>query len=198
MGLTARQQAFVNEYLTCWNASEAARRAGYSERTANEQGSRLLANVSISDEIQRRVSEMTTTADEVLVRLTSHARGSMDDFLEFDESGQPTLDLNKARMAGKLGVVRKFNETEVTHTAKNGDTFTTKRVNIELYPADGALDKLMRYHGLYNDKLSITWQQEVLDLLSQGRITREDVFSELGSDLAAKLFKSAGVPAASS
>jgi phage terminase small subunit len=46
-----QQQRFVEEYLIDLNATQAAIRAGYSERTANEQGSRLLANVSVSEAI---------------------------------------------------------------------------------------------------------------------------------------------------
>jgi phage terminase small subunit len=43
--MTPRQQRFLDEYLVDLNATQAAIRAGYSTRTANEQGARLLANV---------------------------------------------------------------------------------------------------------------------------------------------------------
>ncbi|AJX00547.1 terminase small subunit [Burkholderia gladioli] len=49
--LTPKQQRFVEEYLLDLNGSAAARRAGYSERTANEQAVRLLANVSVQSAI---------------------------------------------------------------------------------------------------------------------------------------------------
>ena len=45
--LTDRQQRFVDEYMVDLNATQAAIRAGYSAHTANEQGARLLANVSV-------------------------------------------------------------------------------------------------------------------------------------------------------
>lgn len=71
--LTPKQQRFVEEYLIDLNATQAAIRAGYSERTANEQGSRLLANVSISEaisEAQSKRSERTEiTQDYVLSNL---------------------------------------------------------------------------------------------------------------------------------
>ena len=51
MDLTPKQEAFVQEYLIDLNATQAAIRAGYSEKTANEQGSRLLANVKIAKAI---------------------------------------------------------------------------------------------------------------------------------------------------
>jgi len=50
--MTAKQERFCREYLIDLNATQAAIRAGYSEKTANEQGSRLLANVKISKFIE--------------------------------------------------------------------------------------------------------------------------------------------------
>ncbi len=44
---TAKQKRFVEEYLIDLNATQAAIRAGYSIKTANEQGSQLLANLSV-------------------------------------------------------------------------------------------------------------------------------------------------------
>lgn len=47
MALTDKQQRFVAEYLVDRNATQAAMRAGYSEKTAQQQGSRLLLNVMV-------------------------------------------------------------------------------------------------------------------------------------------------------
>ena len=54
--LTPKQQRFVDEYLVDLNATQAAIRAGYSAKTANEQGNRLLANVSVQKAIQEAMS----------------------------------------------------------------------------------------------------------------------------------------------
>lgn len=54
MPLTDKQQRFCDEYQVSFNATQAAIRAGYSKKTANEQGSRLLANVSIQQELQKK------------------------------------------------------------------------------------------------------------------------------------------------
>ena len=51
--MTPKQQRFVDEYLIDLNATQAAIRAGYSEKTAQEQGSRLLSNVMV----QKAVTE---------------------------------------------------------------------------------------------------------------------------------------------
>lgn len=71
--LTPKQQRFVEEYLIDLNATQAAIRSGYSERTANEQGARLLVNVSVQQAIQeqqsKRSERVQVDADYVLKRL---------------------------------------------------------------------------------------------------------------------------------
>ena len=77
--MTSKQKRFADEYLIDCNATQAAIRAGYSEKTANEQGTRLLANVSIRAYIDAALEKMhnekTADAQEVLEYLTSVMRG---------------------------------------------------------------------------------------------------------------------------
>ena len=51
--MTDKQQLFVQEYLTCLNATEAAKLAGYSSKTAYSIGQRLLK----SSDIQKAINE---------------------------------------------------------------------------------------------------------------------------------------------
>jgi hypothetical protein len=81
MKLSNRQLVFVEEYLTCWNASEAARRAGYTGKP-DVIGARLLGNVSIKERVERRIAEKAMGADEVLLRLAEQARANITDFIE--------------------------------------------------------------------------------------------------------------------
>ena len=71
--LTPKQQRFVEEYLIDLNATQAAIRAGYSPRTANEQGAQNLAKLSISEaiaEAQAKREERTQiTQDYVLTNI---------------------------------------------------------------------------------------------------------------------------------
>jgi hypothetical protein len=78
MALTARQQAFVREYLVGRNAAAAARRAGYSPRTARQQGQRLLTNVDIRGAIDAATEQQAKrngiTADLILQGLLREAQ----------------------------------------------------------------------------------------------------------------------------
>lgn len=55
--MNPRQRAFAEHYAACGNAAEAARKAGYSERTARSQGQRLLTNADILEYIGELQSE---------------------------------------------------------------------------------------------------------------------------------------------
>lgn len=77
--MTDKQKRFCDEYLIDCNATQAAIRAGYSKKTANEQGNRLLANVSVRAYIDERLEQLhtkkTADAQEVMEYLTSVMRG---------------------------------------------------------------------------------------------------------------------------
>ena len=72
--LTRKQKVFIDKYLTCWNATDAARRAGYSERSASEIGYENLRKPQIAAEIDRRMSEHAVEANEVLHHLSTIAK----------------------------------------------------------------------------------------------------------------------------
>lgn len=179
MGLTNKRLAFIEEYLQCWNSSEAARRAGYKGRP-NTIGSRLLTNVDIMAEIKRRLAVKSMSADEVLLRLTEHARGDVGDYLNILPGGQAIINLEKAKQAKKLHLIKKL---KVTKTGPE----------IELYDAQAALVQLGRAHQLFTDKVELVgWQQELLELLTSKTVTPEDIIDELGPDIAQEFFKQIG------
>lgn len=84
--LTPKQQCFVNEYLIDLNATQAAIRAGYSEKTANRIGPQLLVKTCISEEIQkamkRREERTEITADMVVKELKKIALDEAADYTD--------------------------------------------------------------------------------------------------------------------
>ncbi|MCW1913712.1 terminase small subunit [Luteolibacter sp. GHJ8] len=76
-GLSPKQRAFCREYLVDLNATRAAIRAGYSERTAGAIGEENLKKPEIATEVQRLMAEREkrteVTADAVLKELASMA-----------------------------------------------------------------------------------------------------------------------------
>ena len=81
MKLTEKQRRFVDYYVETGNASEAARRAGYSEKTAGWIGQENLQKPTIKAAIDARLKELEdkriAKADEVMQFLTSTLRGEV-------------------------------------------------------------------------------------------------------------------------
>jgi hypothetical protein len=136
MARTAKQQAFVAEYLKCWNASEAARRAGYTG-DANTVGPRLLADVGIKAEIDQRKAELLMSADEVMVRLTEQGRAAYAPYIRPDGS----VNMADLVLDGKAHLIKKIKPT------KEGN-------EIEFYDAQTALAMIAKAHGL--DRVTLT------------------------------------------
>lgn len=81
--LNLKQQAFVDEYIKTGTAYQSAIRAGYSEKYAKSSSHKLLENVGIRAEIDRRMEKLKKDTiadqDEILQYLTSVLRGEVTD-----------------------------------------------------------------------------------------------------------------------
>ena len=113
MALTPKQQAFINEYMIDCNGTQAAIRAGYSPKTANEQASRLLANVSIlqavKEEQDKRAGKVGLSSEWVLKRLRDISDRCMQaepvlvrEGSEWVESGEYKFDSSGANKSTEL------------------------------------------------------------------------------------------------
>ena len=99
MALDERQIKFVEEYIKSLNATDAAIKAGYSEKTARSQGSRLLTNVDIQKAIQQAKAEREERtkidADYVLKRLVEIDQMDVLDIMDDDGNVKPLRDWPK-------------------------------------------------------------------------------------------------------
>jgi len=138
-----RHRVFVDEYISCWNATTAARNAKYKQ--PQSQGSRLLKNVEIQAAITERIAEIAMSADEVLLRLADHARGSISDcFVFVDGVKEPFVNLQEMKRRGKLHLIKKFVRDN------------TGKITIEIHDPQAALVHLGKHHGLFVDRKEIS------------------------------------------
>lgn len=83
MALTAKQQRFVEEYLVDLNATQAAIRAGYSEKNADKIGSELLGKTGVAEAVQeamaKRSAKTGLTAEKVLADLEELRKMALSD-----------------------------------------------------------------------------------------------------------------------
>lgn len=167
-----KQQAFVEHYLICRNASKAARLAGYSDKTAGQQGYRLLKTPAVREALRIRMGELAMSAEEVLYRLTEQAESSMADFLSITLGKAPSIDLGKAMEAGKLHLIKKITFDKFGNVA-----------GIELHDAQSALVQLGRYHKLFVDRFELDWRRE----LEEAGVDAGEAFQQLVNALAANI-----------
>ena len=157
--LAPKQRAFIEHYLRCLNATQAARCAGY-------KGDDHTLSIIGRDNLQKLDSEINVRLvmndNEVLTRLSEHARGDMGDFVDVIAPNMAVLNLQKAENRGKLHLIRKLR-----HTAHG--------IEIELYNAQTALAQLARHHGLLSEQHVISWQHE----LESAGLDASDVFEQL-------------------
>jgi hypothetical protein len=178
MGLSTRETVFVEEYLQCWNATEAARRAGYKH--PNKVGPRKLVEVGIQAAIKARIGEIKAGADEVLLRLASHSRGTMADFL----GSMDRIDLEQARARGVMHLVKKIKQRTTTFSRPSGEDVETHEVELELYDAQAATVQLARILGQYVSRVEIyDWRKK----LEEQGVDPSAVFERLVQAAAATL-----------
>lgn len=143
--LAPRQRAFIDAWFgeARFNATEAARLAGYGNRsgnpnTWNNAGSRMLANAKVQAAISRRWAAHGVTAEEVIFRLAEQMRGSISDLLD---SGALTLDPDKVREHGHL--------IKALRPTKEG-------IVVELYSAQEAAALIGKTLGMFKDRIEMS------------------------------------------
>lgn len=138
--LTAKQRLFVDEYLIDLNATQAAIRAGYSVKTANEQGTQLLAKLSdyVDTKLAERSRRTGISQDRVLQELARIALVNPLRVID-TETGEVRADLTDDDAAAIASVTRKFGKT--------------LECSVRLHDKVKALELLGRHLGMYKDKL---------------------------------------------
>jgi len=157
MALTNKQRVFVEEYLRCWNATEAALRAGYSERTAYSIGHENLNKPEISELIQGKLEEIHMTTDEALALLAAHARGDIGEFMDVSRAGFNLELLDENGNRKNTRVIKKIKQKTTTFIAKkeSDEDREVHEIEIELYDAQAAIDKVLRVAGKYKDNVGV-------------------------------------------
>ena len=131
--MNAKQKRFAEEYLIDLNATQAAIRAGYSPKTAQVQGARLLSNAMVSAYVREQLDIMhnqrTADAQEIIEYLTAVMRGEKtEQVLKLSGDGVQTVE-------------------EITVSAK-------ERIR--------AAELLGKRFGLFNDKIDLTMTQPIV------------------------------------
>ncbi len=143
--LTDKQKRFCEEYVIDNNATQAATRAGYSAKTANEQGSRMLAKVSIQEEIanlRKEIQERNNiTVDEIIRELAEQFR--VDPTEVYDNNGnlKPLTEMSDRARKSIKSISKQIDESASGARSIKG--------KVEFYNKQDSADKLLRHLGGY-------------------------------------------------
>lgn len=139
MALNERQKLFVDEYLIDLNATAAAKRAGYSEKTAYRTGADLLKKPQIQEMVKKRLDEkhdkLIMKQDEVLQRLSAAGRREEVDY-QVAQQEEPIYN----ERGDLIGMAKKPVTVQVP--TQNKDSIK-------------ALELLGKYHTLFTEKQQI-------------------------------------------
>lgn len=156
-GFTGKQQAFIDAYLRCFNATDAAVVAGYSPKTATVIGCENLSKPNIRAEIDRRIKERSMSADEVLTRLADIARGDIAGLMEVSGMGF-SMDMQTAKDKGLTKLIKRVKQKTTLYIAKkeSEEDREVTELEVELYDAQSALVTIGKQHGLFSTKIELS------------------------------------------
>ena len=146
--LTEKQQRFVDEYLIDLNATQAAIRAGYSVKTAQEQGYQLLQKTSVQQAISEAMAERNkrtgVNQDRVVLELAKIAFLKMTDVV--DSHGQIIEGASEDDLSCIESIKYKHSESETGSSTEREVKAASKLKALEL---------LGKHLGMWNDKLDV-------------------------------------------
>lgn len=137
ISISDKQQRFVNEYLIDMNATQAAIRAGYSERSARHNVARLMANEGVAaalrEAMDKKNTELIAKQDEILMALTRTGRRQENDYNVVVLKHKTVED----------GLVEEIERAEVVSApTKNSDAIR-------------ALELLGKRYGMWTEKVQV-------------------------------------------
>lgn len=151
-GLTDKQKLFCKEYLVDLNGKQAAIRAGYSVKTANEQASRLLTNVNVQvylkEMVNGKMKDVDDLSQKIINELNKIAFADIKDFMKFDKDGVEFK--NSEDVDGTI-----LNEVS-SQTIESDKGNLRTNLKIKLHDKMKALEMLGKYKALFTEKIDVT------------------------------------------
>lgn len=146
--LSEQRQRFVEEYLIDLNGTQAAIRAGYSVKTAQEQSSRLLSNVMVQEAISKAMAARSrrtgVNQDRVVLELAKLAFVKMTDVV--DSNGRIREDATDDDLSCIESIKFKESDNEF-----GGSVEREVKIGSKLK----ALELLGKHLGMWNERMNV-------------------------------------------
>ena len=156
MALNEKQRLFVGEYLIDLNATQAAKRAGYSAKTSHVIGHELLKKpeiaAAVSEAMAAREKRTHITQDRVLQELARLAFSDIRKAFREDGTLKPPSELDDDMAAALAGI------DTTTERLRGGEedatSLTTKKIKV--FDKGAALTLAMKHLGMLTEKSEVT------------------------------------------
>lgn len=177
--LTPKQERFIAEYLIDLNATQAAIRAGYSQKTAGSIGQENLKKPEIAAAIaakQKRLADKyEVTAERVIRELALIGFANMLDYVRVDSDGLARVDLSAVDRDQAAAI----HEIKVESVVGSGDEpKTVEKVTFKLADKRAALVDLGRHLSLFESSGDDAIKQGLAALIQEGRQRAREAQSE--------------------
>lgn len=145
--LTDKEERFCEEYIIDLNATQAAIRAGYSERSASEIGYENLRKPQIVTRIQElkeaRSKRTQITADKVLREFAKIAFSNIQDYINDDHTVKNLRDIGRSKSAA-ISSIKKTRQ-------KVGKDIINESIEFKLYDKKGSLELIGKHIGFFKE-----------------------------------------------
>lgn len=173
-GLTAKQRRFCEEYVYDWNATRAAKAAGYSEKTAYAIGIENLKKLEIKkyiDEIQNDLKKLAGVS--ALRNAQEYAKIAYSNMSDFKNGWMTDKEFEELTEDQKAAL------SEVTYIEKDTQHGVEKIVKFKLHDKQKALDSLNKMFGFdASEKIDITTQGEKIQQLTPSVIVKPRAYDK--------------------
>lgn len=164
-----RYERFAREYVIDLNGSRAAIAAGYSEKVARFQASRLLTKRNVQKRIAElqsaRASRLEIKADRVLEEIGRLAFSNMQDYTRTDADGKPVLDLSSLTR-DQFAAIQEIRE-DTTGGSGDGERKVVVRTTLKLSDKTKNLELLGRHLGMFQDNVKVTGLEGLAQVLAE-------------------------------
>lgn len=182
MALTEKMKRFAEEYIVDLNATQAAIRAGYSEKTAKQIANENLTKPDLQEYVQKLMDERSKrteiNADMVLREYAKLGFSNITDYLKVNTDYR-IVDYEDTPEGKKpikeLVQVVEIYDTDTVDRSKLDAVAEIKQtkdgIALKLHDKKGALDSIARHLGMFNDKVehsgtvTLTYEEQLKQLL---------------------------------
>ena len=156
--LSEKHLAFCEEYLQCWNQTEAYCRVypGSSREAAMRSASTLMRKHEVRAYLENRLRDKVMSSDEVLARLSEQARGSLEAFTFVNEDGFAYFDFGNQEAKDNMPLIKKMKtkrSRRVEGKGKDAEVWEDEFIEVELHDAQKALELIGRHYKLFGGEI---------------------------------------------